>query len=409
MGKGNFLMGTVRGKVGDMVFSRQGGEQRSRAYIPVIGNPRTRSQMAQRVQLANLVAFYRNVIRLFPSAFQNKPANQSDYNQFVSKNLGGVKLYLTKAEAAAGACVAAPYQLTQGSIRPIQIIGSGVSSRTDIYLGAGASIDANTTVAELTAMILANNSNFAEGEQLSYVSVIQGTNGVTGYPMVTASLYSFTLSLTDATPARDLIPEYGLAVVSDYLGHGASAGNGGFAWVRSSIDGNGKIKVSSQSLILTSDTLYREYASNTKRNQAMISYGVNPDVFLNPRSNNAASNTDADPSLLPASVASVSIGGVAVPASFDGTKSWDQNDAVVIVGTNFEDKEFKLLFSTSEGQIADYTVGAVDIDTVLSDVEITATQVTGKLTAAKTLIRHFAVIVDDTTKFHADSGDVSLG
>ena len=59
MAVGNMFMGTGSGKIGNMVLYRSGGEQRMRVYLDTIKNPRSQTQMNQRVQLANLVAFYR--------------------------------------------------------------------------------------------------------------------------------------------------------------------------------------------------------------------------------------------------------------------------------------------------------------------------------------------------------------
>lgn len=417
MAKGNPLTGTLRGKVGDIIFSRQGGEQRSRAYIPQVRNPKTRSQMIQRTQLANLVSFYRNVIRLFPSAFQNKPSNQSDYNQFVGKNLNATKIYLTREQANAGACVCAPYQLTHGSLSPIQVYGSGVTARTNIYLGASFEITNSTTVAELSAAIINNNDGWVEGMQLSYVSAIQSTNVTTGYPMVQGYLYAFTLSLSDQTPARDMIPEYGLSVVSGYIGHGTSAGSGGFAWIKSSIGANGNILVSSQRLVLTDETSYVTYSNAIARGNAIASYNAQDDVFLNPRSNANTTTSDDDETSGVASVASVSIAGNILPTS--GTNALDitQGAALRIVGTQMEDKTLTLSLETTNSNASPSSSSATGISELVSNLDQANTLVTGTFTAAHAGIRKIGLWADDELVWSAvyyeesqsGSGDGGIG
>ena len=394
MAKGNPLTGTLRGKIGDMIFSRQGGEQRSRAYIPQVKNPKTRSQMVQRTQLANLVSFYRNVIRLFPSAFQNKPSNQSDYNQFVGKNLNATKIYLTREQANAGACVCAPYQLTHGSLSPIQVYGSGVSARTNIYLGSQFQITNATTVAEITQAIIDNNDGWVEGMQLAYVSAIQSTNVTTGYPMVQGYLYAFTLSLSDQTPVRTMIPEYGLSVVSGYIGHGASAGSGGFAWIKSSIGANGNILVSSQRLVLTDESSYITYSNAVARGNAIASYNAQDDVFLNPRSNANTNTSDDDVASGPASVASVSVAGNILSSSGTNAISIAQGAALRIVGTQMEGKELTLALETANSNASPAYSNALALSELISNLDQANTLVTGTFTAAHTDIRKIGLFAD---------------
>ena len=72
---------------------------------------------------------------------------RSDYNKFVSANLGKAPVYLTKQEAQAGASIVAPYEVTHGSIKSIKINGKGNQAVTDISLGNLAITD-ETTVKE---------------------------------------------------------------------------------------------------------------------------------------------------------------------------------------------------------------------------------------------------------------------
>ena len=395
MAKGNPLTGTLRGKIGDVIFSRQGGEQRSRAYIPVVKNPKTRSQMVQRTQLANLVSFYRNVIRLFPSAYQNKPSNQSDYNQFVGKNLNSTKVYLTREQANAGACVCAPYQLTHGSLSPIQVYGTGVAARTNIAVGVGFAITNDTTVAELSQAIISNNDGWVEGMQLSYVSALQTTNVTTGFPMVQGYLYSFTLSLQDNTPVRQLIPDYGLSVVSGYIGHGASAGTGGFAWIKSSIGPNGNIMVSSQRLVLTDESNYIVYSNGIARGNAIASYNAQDDVFLNPRSGGQNSTGDDVPDTGVASISSVAIAGNILNPTGVAALNIAQGASVRIVGSMLADKNLKMSLSTANSNARPSLSDAQPLTELLSNLDEGNTIVTGTFTAAHAGVRKIGLFAED--------------
>lgn len=116
--KGNPFFGTMRGKLGEQVFMRTGGEQRARTYLKVINNPRTLGQMRQRVKLANLVAFYRILRPILGDSFLRRTANQSSYNAFVKANLASSRVYLTKEQASSGYAVTAPYTITDGTLQP---------------------------------------------------------------------------------------------------------------------------------------------------------------------------------------------------------------------------------------------------------------------------------------------------
>ena len=87
MAKGNALMGTLQGRVGDMLFKVRKGQQISGKLQKQVINTRTTAQMKQRTQLNNLVACYRVLKPAIEMGFENKASNQSNYNAFVGKNM----------------------------------------------------------------------------------------------------------------------------------------------------------------------------------------------------------------------------------------------------------------------------------------------------------------------------------
>lgn len=407
MAKGNIMTGTLRGKVGDFIFSRQGGEQRSRAYIPIVSNPKTRSQMQQRTQLANLVAMYRTAIRLFPSAFSNKKSNRSDYNEFVGKNLGGVSVYLTKEMVKYGTCIAAPYQITAGSLPSIQVSGEGVDAVTNIKLPAGFEITEESTVADVSAAILQANPSWQAGQQLAYISVVQETNIETGYPYCYANLYSMTLNVNDGRLAWDMIPAFGLSSVDGFIGHGDSIGDGCFAWVKSSIDANGKINVSTQRFIVTSRELYAAYSDEAAKLAAMASYNVQDDVFLNPKHDETADGSLSNV----LSVSSVQINSVVLKTSNNmGAMTFSQNDTFTIAGTNLSSENLKVAFNSESGEPADRTAGAQSVEDLMTISTNTASRISGALKATSKDVRHVYVFDGSRLVYSANfNGTTSAG
>lgn len=303
MSKGNMLLGYARGKVGSLVFTRRSGEQVTRAYNGRPSDAKTRGQVEQRSQITNIVRLYQASPSFFKKAFEGKKENWSDYNALVSVNLKrNPKIYLTKEIADNGGGVAAPYRITQGSLQNILVTGQGVDSVTNISLGADFEITAATTVGELSEAILANNTFIMANDQLSYLSIEQYTDN--GTPKLRARKYEMVLNVESTTLLNTVMPEQAIAVKEGYLGHGELVYSGAFAWILSRNTPEG-LKVSTQDLIVTSNSVYSAYVGEDAATRAIGSYGTSGDVFLDTGTSGSVATT---PSNRP-SVASVSIDG----------------------------------------------------------------------------------------------------
>ena len=80
-------MGYARGAVGDLVFSRVKGNQVTKARNRQPSNPKTSKQVYQRAKFINAVRFYqRGVQNLFKFAYEDKTAQESDFNAFMRHN-----------------------------------------------------------------------------------------------------------------------------------------------------------------------------------------------------------------------------------------------------------------------------------------------------------------------------------
>lgn len=109
-------MSQMRGKVGDLVFTRLAGEQVTRSRNRNPKNPRTIKQMAQRAALATCVEFFtRGRKNLFKFAFENKRPGESDYNAFVRANIGTVPVQSRKSLVENNS-VFGPFIMSQGSL-----------------------------------------------------------------------------------------------------------------------------------------------------------------------------------------------------------------------------------------------------------------------------------------------------
>ncbi len=181
MGKLSGIISKISGSAGNVTFKQRGGETIVSEKVTTIRNPRTDAQMQTRTKWGNIIAMYKGIRPLLNYGFESKPKNLSDYNMFVKVNMQRTPVYLTKQAIAGGACVAAPYQFSQGSLPAIVISGSGNSAKTDIYLG-GITLGSATTVAQFAQTVVENNADYRYGDQISFFRIAQKVNEETGIP-----------------------------------------------------------------------------------------------------------------------------------------------------------------------------------------------------------------------------------
>lgn len=90
MGKNNLLLGTARGKLGDVVFYRTGGEQRFRTRVRPT-NPRTYAQLIQRCVVSTAVKAYSPLVTVCDHAFQNYSGKQKNMERFMRLNIEALR------------------------------------------------------------------------------------------------------------------------------------------------------------------------------------------------------------------------------------------------------------------------------------------------------------------------------
>lgn len=116
MAKNSLFWGKARGKLGEIVLYRAGGEQRSRTYVKRIKNPKSRAQMTQRVKLGSLVSFFRTTSNVLRYSFPNRPQRQSGFNAFVSESLPIAATALPREYADKGFSVPLNYHISKGNV-----------------------------------------------------------------------------------------------------------------------------------------------------------------------------------------------------------------------------------------------------------------------------------------------------
>ena len=280
MGKLSGIISKISGSAGNVTFKVRNGETIVSERVTHIANPRTDGQMKTRTKFTNIIQMYRGIRPLLNYGFESKPKACSDYNMFVKVNMQRTPVYLTKQQVAGGACVAAPYQITQGSLPSIVISGTGNNSATDIYLGS-LSLGASTTVGEFSQAVVQNNPDYKYGDQISFFEVTQKTNTETGIPYCQFSASKVVLDAADTSVLWDVAGRAGFYAQDAMLGHYGAAFVGAFGWVHSRKT-DGKTLVSSQSLVAVNDALLAEHQGELAYNLAKSSYGSGTEAFLVP-------------------------------------------------------------------------------------------------------------------------------
>ena len=86
MSKRSLFWGHGSGKLGEAVFYRAGGEQRTRAYTAIVKNPRTYAQALQRTKLNNMVGAFKDLKVVVESYIKPAKSSQSPFNAFFAEN-----------------------------------------------------------------------------------------------------------------------------------------------------------------------------------------------------------------------------------------------------------------------------------------------------------------------------------
>ena len=276
----NGILKKLNGSAGSLTFKQYAGQTVVSEKISVVKRSNTPMQMRQRTKWGNVIQMYKGICPLINYGFESKPVGKSDYNMFMKVNMKGSDIYLTREEVAGGGCIAAPYQLTQGTLPSIVTVGEGDNVRTDISLG-DLTIDAETTVKDFAQAVVNNNADYDYGDQIAFFDVLQRVNAVTGIPYCQFLATNVVLDKASEVKLLDMVSKYGFATVDGFLGHIEGEGAGVFAWVHSR-KASGKTLVSTQSLINNNAEVIAEYSGAEAYKRSVKTYGGESSAFLTP-------------------------------------------------------------------------------------------------------------------------------
>ena len=276
----NGILKKLNGSAGSLTFKQYAGQTVVSEKISVVKRSNTPMQMRQRTKWGNVIQMYKGICPLINYGFESKPVGKSDYNMFMKVNMKGSDIYLTREEVAGGGCIAAPYQLTQGTLPSIVTVGEGDNVRTDISLG-DLTIDAETTVKDFAQAVVNNNADYDYGDQISFFDVLQRVNAVTGIPYCQFLATNVVLDKASEVKLLDMVSKYGFATVDGFLGHIEGEGAGVFAWVHSR-KSSAKTLVSTQTFVNNNAEMIAEYSGAEAYKRSVKTYGGESSAFLTP-------------------------------------------------------------------------------------------------------------------------------
>lgn len=170
MAKGNPILGYARGKIGDIVLYRSGGEQISRARNRHPRNPRSNAQQYQRAIMATVMQAYAAGRVIFDHSFQGRAVGAENQRRFLTLN---TKLLRSQIAADIDGAVAVASQVGRvvapGAVSPVpaqlQVSeGSLVNPFSSIMPAAASETE---TVAEYVARI-----GLVSGDLFTFVGLV---------------------------------------------------------------------------------------------------------------------------------------------------------------------------------------------------------------------------------------------
>lgn len=275
-----------KGRIGETTYYASKGRQIARQALnnSNYGESARRSlaQQRRRVKWANLVNFYKLCAGWMPKAFESKKPGQTDYNKFMQLNVNAQRVALTRDQAVNGGCVIDAFAITQGTLESVTStsVGSG-GARTRIAIES-LTIDANTTVGEISLEMINNNTDIVAGMQFSVVEASSSTDA-NGIPRTQVAFYEFVIDPVSTEPLSKYVPVASLAVEGGALVlRRAASYNTGVAAILSQLTDTG-LKVSSETLV-GAFQMASQYATAAVVDAAIATYGLDKEVILNPDS-----------------------------------------------------------------------------------------------------------------------------
>lgn len=158
MAKGNLILGTGSGSIGDVTMMRRNGAEVARVRLRTIKNPKSQGQAEQRMYMAPILKFYSPLAKVLETSFEG--LNRADsYAKFISINSNLARANQWAVKKGSG-FVPLPYQISQGTIESPSLSNGMLVAKADTL---------PTKIGELSTAIIAQYPTLQNGDQLTYI------------------------------------------------------------------------------------------------------------------------------------------------------------------------------------------------------------------------------------------------
>lgn len=283
---GKFNQGLLRGQVMTPMLGRIAGRKDGSfqtAQVKVT-NPQSAGQMFQRLKMLTTVPLYNVLREAIALGWENIPEGRSLYNCFTGMAMRSTPFGISKELYDRGAGIAWAAQITSGTL-PVIAVSNHVSN---IVLSGISKIDATTTVGALAdAIVKGNPGRFSYDDEIAFIEV-QQTIDSEGTPKLSCTRSAVILEQNCTETLAGLPSLKGFAVIGGQLGIVGTPAIGAYAWVHSRME-EGKMRVSTQSLITNNEAVLAAYGAPAKLRAAAKSLGADllSEKFLKPTNSNA--------------------------------------------------------------------------------------------------------------------------
>lgn len=279
----------LKGKIGDTTYyvaeSRQLARQALNNSNYGATASRTDVQQTRRVRWANLVNFYSGNKAWMKKAYENLKPGVSIFNRFMQLNLPKADVALTKSQAQAKIWVVTPLQISQGSLPSISPAAYSAGNQSKVVVDI--SVNAETTVAQLSQNIVDKNAQFINGDAIVCV-IFSGTttapNVASGYKPASYQYHELVLNTADSRLVSEVYPKW--EVTDGALAHEGTADASAFVYIHTRKSA-GKLYVSTETMLTEpdNDTQVPDWRAQAQLTSAIATYGEATSVPLAPGGN----------------------------------------------------------------------------------------------------------------------------
>lgn len=285
------------GGAGGYSFYVRSGEQvvRQRRNNSNYGESASRSyaQMIRRIKWGNLVNIFKSIKSWQPKAYDSKAVGVTDYNMFMKLNINRATVGTSKQANEQGMAVWEAYQVSNGSLPAINY---SLDTSSHLYvtdINVTNAITPAMTVGEFAAELIANNPRFKAGDNIAFIIVKNHQYIGVEYPYAYSEYYEITLDVTSTKTLAEVAVIGALLTenAQDKLCVSYPAGEGGSGPVIQGVaiihtrKVNGTLQVSSQSVLMASDSFIQQYSGEEWYQHCIDSYGLDTEVPLDPNFN----------------------------------------------------------------------------------------------------------------------------